>query len=86
MTTSIAAICDWRAVPLYWLDTGSALTGDERAVALAEYRDTGGMCLVVMAEPSGDDSPEECARLASAGPSVDEIDWRGFGAAPEVTT
>ena len=68
----------WREVPLYWLDTARALDDAERTKALAEYRSTGGMHLVVMAEPTGSDSPEECERLSGDGPGVDEIDWVGL--------
>lgn len=68
----------WTDVPLYWLDTGKALTDAQRIKALREYRETGGMYLVVMEEPTGSDSPEECERLSAEGPSVDEIDWNGF--------
>jgi hypothetical protein len=75
MSTTLAP---WLRVPLFWLDTARALTDEERAKALTEYRRTGGMYLVVMAEPTGSDSPEECERLSSAGPSVEQIDWDGF--------
>lgn len=68
----------WRDVPLYRLDTAKPLTGAQRVTSLCEYRATGGMYLVVMAEPTGCDTPEECDRLSEAGPSVDEIDWTGF--------
>jgi len=36
------------------------------------------MYLIVMAEPTGSDSPEECERLSGAGPTVEQIDWAGF--------
>lgn len=75
MTTTLTP---WTDVPLFWLDTGRALTDSERTKALAEYRSTGGMYLVVMAEPTGSDSPEECERLSEAGVGVEEIDWTGF--------
>ena len=68
----------WTDVPLYWLDSARALTDDERTQALAEYRRTGGMYLIVMAEPTGSDSPEECERLSNSGPTVEQIDWTGF--------
>ena len=71
----------WRDVPLYWLDSARPLTDDERVRALREYRTTGGMHLVVMAEPTGSDSPEECERLSETGPRSEEIDWTGFDAA-----
>lgn len=68
----------WRDVPLYWLDSARALTETERLTALREYRETGGMYLVVCAEPTGRDSAEECERLSEAGPRPEEIDWSGF--------
>lgn len=77
------ALVPWRDVPLYWLDAGVELTDAERVRALGEYRRTGGMYLIVMAEPTGSDSPEECERLSEAGPSADEIDWTGFVDAPD---
>lgn len=71
-------VISWREVPLYWLDSARALTDAERVKALTEYRETSGMHLVVMVEPRGDDSPEECDRMAGEGPTVDQIDWTGF--------
>ncbi len=79
-TNTAAQLTSWRDVPLYWLDSGKSLTEEQRREALTEYRTTGGMYLAVMAEPTGSDSPEECERLSEAGPSVEEIDWTGFGA------
>jgi hypothetical protein len=68
-------------VQLYWLDAGRELTDAERIRALREYRSTGGMYLVVMARPSGDDSPEECDRLSGEGVGVEQIDWSDFDVA-----
>ena len=68
----------WRDVPLYHLDTGRALNEQERVRALKEYRETGGMYLIVMAEPSGRNEPDEYDRLSSAGPSARSINWAGF--------
>lgn len=80
MTNTNTIATPWHSVPLFWLDTARALTDSERVTALTEYRRTGGMYMIVMAEPTGSDSPEECERLSGAGPSVEEIDWAGFAA------
>lgn len=75
----------WTEIELFWLSTAKRLTDEERVAALDEYRRTGGMVDVVMAEPDPNDlSAEECERLSEAGPKSDEIDWTGFDAA-EIT-
>ena len=75
----------WTEIELFWLSTAKRLTDEERIAALDEYRTTGGMVDVVMAEPNPEDlSAEECERLSEAGPKSDEIDWTGFDAA-EIT-
>lgn len=69
----------WNEIDLYWLSTAKRLDERETLKALDEYRSTGGMVDVVMAEPDPTDlSAEECERLSEAGPKADEIDWTGF--------
>ncbi len=78
-THNDAAKTPWRDVDLFWLSTAKRLTAEEARKALAEYRATGGMTDVVMAQPDPSDlSAEHCEALSAAGLSVEEIDWSGF--------
>ena len=75
----------WRMLPLNRLD-GADMTSLEHLYALEEYRATGGMAGVVMAEPgpiAAATTAEAIERLCENGPSVDEIDWSGFDEALE---
>jgi hypothetical protein len=68
----------WQNVDLFWLSTSKRLTDAEARKALAEYRSTGGMVDVVMAEPNAADPLDDSA--CYVGPTVEEIDWAGFEA------
>lgn len=75
----------WTEIELFWLSTAKRLDEEQTLKALDEYRRTGGMVDVVMAEPDSTDlSAEECDRLSEAGPKSDEIDWTGFATALEL--
>ena len=67
----------WRSVPINHLD-GRELTSLEHLEALDEYRRTTGIVDIVLAEVSGNETPEEIEALCEQGPEVDEIDWTGF--------
>lgn len=86
MTTenAITTLTRWTDVTLYRADgfaqpRSIGVTGDdlwERIEALREYRATGAIAGYYLCEPS--DDPDMADADASAGPSVNEIDWTGF--------
>jgi hypothetical protein len=82
---ALYSMTPWTNVPLYWLNGRGALIDEQRLTALAEYRRTDGMYLVVMADPDTcapeDRTLEQERALTHAGPTVAEIDWTGFDAA-----
>ena len=66
----------WRDVPLYHLDTGRALNEQERLNALREYRETNGMNMIVMAQPSGRNDPDEYDRALAKIRATPITRWR----------